>query len=112
VEIGRVKPPTIRIDELYEYFSIARCPLSLVPKASGGGRNGGARASPAEGARRSGMDEDDRPRAPSRARKLEEMSIDALEAYLDELEAEKERVREAIAEKLRVRAGAEGLFKR
>lgn len=58
------------------------------------------------------MDEDDRPRAPSRARKLEEMSIDALEAYLDELEAEKERVREAIAEKLRVRAGAEGLFKR
>ncbi|MDJ0948908.1 MAG: DUF1192 domain-containing protein [Alphaproteobacteria bacterium] len=45
-------------------------------------------------------------------RDLEPLSIEALEEYIGELEAEIDRVRQAIAAKQGHRAGAEGLFKR
>lgn len=43
---------------------------------------------------------------------LEAMGVDELEAYLAELEAEAERVRQKIAAKKAYLSGAEGLFKR
>jgi len=43
---------------------------------------------------------------------LEEMSIEALEEYIAELEAEIVRIREAIAGKQDARAGAEQFFKK
>ncbi len=43
---------------------------------------------------------------------LEEMSIEALEEYIAELEAEIARIREAIAGKQDARAGAEQFFKK
>lgn len=42
---------------------------------------------------------------------LDVMSIEALEEYIGELEAEIERVRQAIATKQDARAGAESFFK-
>ena len=44
-------------------------------------------------------------------RKLDEMSIDALEEYLNELEEEMARVRETIAAKEHARAAASSIFK-
>ncbi len=43
---------------------------------------------------------------------LEEMSIETLEEYIAELEAEIARIREAIAGKQDARAGAEQFFKK
>lgn len=45
-------------------------------------------------------------------RNLDEMSIEALHAYIAELEAEIERVRQSIGAKEKARAGAEGVFRR
>jgi uncharacterized small protein (DUF1192 family) len=45
-------------------------------------------------------------------RNLDEMSIEALNEYIAELEAEIERVRESIAAKEKARAGAEQVFRR
>jgi uncharacterized small protein (DUF1192 family) len=45
-------------------------------------------------------------------RNLEPMSVEDLNAYIGELEAEIERVRNAIAAKKSVRSGAESLFRR
>ncbi len=42
---------------------------------------------------------------------LEVLSIEALNAYLDDLEAEKDRVRRAIAAKNKAREGADSVFK-
>lgn len=44
-------------------------------------------------------------------KKLEEMSLEALGDYIDELEAEIARTREAIAHKEEARQGAESVFK-
>ncbi len=59
------------------------------------------------------MDPDDlEPTAKEPERKnLEIMSIEALEAYIAELEAEIARTREAIALKEKARTGAESVFK-
>ncbi len=59
------------------------------------------------------MDLDDlEPRAKEPQKKnLEIMSIEALKAYIDELEAEIARTREAIALKEKARAGADTVFK-
>ena len=43
---------------------------------------------------------------------LEEMSIEALQEYIAEMEAEIARVREAIAGKEDARTGAEGFFRK
>ncbi len=42
---------------------------------------------------------------------LDEMSVEALNAYLDDLEAEKDRVRQAIAAKTAARADADSVFR-
>ncbi len=59
------------------------------------------------------MDPDDlEPRAKAPQKKnLEIMSIEALKAYIDELEAEIARTREAIALKEKARSGADSVFK-
>ena len=59
------------------------------------------------------MDEEDlTPRkGPSKLRELDSLSIEDLEEYIAELEAEIRRVREDIERKQRHRAGVEGLFK-
>ena len=46
------------------------------------------------------------------AKKLEEMSIEALREYIAELESEIARAREVIAGKQAARQGAESVFKR
>jgi uncharacterized small protein (DUF1192 family) len=43
---------------------------------------------------------------------LEEMSVEALESYIADLEAEIMRAREAIDEKRKARQGAESIFRR
>ena len=43
---------------------------------------------------------------------LDDMSIEALQEYIAELEAEIERVRLSIAAKEKARVGAEGVFRR
>ncbi len=48
---------------------------------------------------------------PPTPRNLDEMSIEALNEYIVELEAEIARVREAITAKEQARAGAESVFK-
>ena len=60
------------------------------------------------------MDEDDLlPRnVKPRPRNLDQMSIEALEEYIAELEAEIARARAVIAEKGDARSEAEGFFKR
>jgi uncharacterized small protein (DUF1192 family) len=60
------------------------------------------------------VDEEDlTPRAQKpKPKNLAEMSIEALEEYVAELEAEIARTREAIAEKRKARAGAESVFRR
>ena len=60
------------------------------------------------------MDEEDpAPRkAPARLRDLDALSIEELEEYIAELEAEIRRVRADIDRKQRHREGVEGLFKR
>lgn len=60
------------------------------------------------------MDADDLdPRSkPKALRNLEPMSIEELNGYIAELEAEIVRTREAIARKQASRAGAEAFFKR
>ena len=60
------------------------------------------------------MDEEDpTPRkGAAKLRDLDSLSIEELEAYIAELEAEIRRVREDIEKKQRHRAGVEGLFKR
>ncbi len=56
--------------------------------------------------------EDLEPRAKEPQKKnLEIMSIEALKAYIGELEAEIARIREAIALKEKARAGADSVFK-
>lgn len=56
--------------------------------------------------------EDLEPRAKEPQKKnLEIMSIEALKAYIAELEAEIARTREAIALKEKARAGADSVFK-
>ncbi len=59
------------------------------------------------------MEEDDlRPqKAPAKLRNLDDLSIEDLEEYIAELEAEISRVRQDIAKKNRHREGVEGLFK-
>jgi uncharacterized small protein (DUF1192 family) len=59
------------------------------------------------------MDADDlEPRQrPKQRRDLTPMSVDELETYIADMEAEIARVREAIEAKKRHRAGIEGLFK-
>ncbi len=59
------------------------------------------------------MDPDDlEPRAKAPQKKnLEIMSIEALKTYIDELEAEIARTREAIALKEKARSGADSVFK-
>ena len=62
------------------------------------------------------MDEDDlepqhQKKKPA-PKNLDEMSIEALEEYIAELEAEIVRIREAIAGKQDARAGAEQYFKK
>ena len=60
------------------------------------------------------MDEQDLTpqKAPAKLRELDPLSIEELEEYIAELEAEIRRVREDIEKKQRHRAGVEGLFKR
>ena len=60
------------------------------------------------------MDEEDlAPRkGPAKLRDLDPLSIEDLEEYIAELEAEIRRAREDIEKKERHRAGVEGLFKR
>ena len=60
------------------------------------------------------MDEEDlTPRkAPAKLRDLDSLSIEELEEYIAELEAEIRRVREDIDRKQRHREGIEGIFKR
>ena len=43
---------------------------------------------------------------------LEEMSLEALQEYIDELEAEISRVREIVSSKESAREGAESVFKK
>lgn len=43
---------------------------------------------------------------------LEPLSVDELEAYIGDLEAEIDRVRQAIVAKRQVRAGADSLFRK
>ncbi len=60
------------------------------------------------------MDEEDLAfrKGPAKLRDLDSLSIEELEEYIDELEAEIRRVRDDIEKKQRHRAGVEGLFKR
>ncbi|MDE0057112.1 MAG: DUF1192 domain-containing protein [Defluviicoccus sp.] len=60
------------------------------------------------------MDEEDLApqKAPAKLRELDSLSIEELEEYIAELEAEIRRVRADIDKKQRHRAGVEGLFKR
>lgn len=60
------------------------------------------------------MDEDDlQPRKRlAEPPKLEDMSVEELESYLEELEAEMRRVKETVEAKRAYISGAEGLFKR
>ncbi len=60
------------------------------------------------------MDEQDLTpqKGPTKLRELDPLSIEELEEYIAELEAEIRRVREDIEKKQRHRAGVEGLFKR
>ena len=59
------------------------------------------------------MDEDDPTpgKGPAKLRDLDSLSIEELEEYIAELEAEIRRVRADIEKKQRHRAGVEGLFK-
>jgi len=52
-----------------------------------------------------------RPKETTMPRKLDPMSIDALEHYIGELESEIARVRDEIAKKLRFQADAAKIFK-
>ncbi len=59
------------------------------------------------------MDEEDLPRRPKPGPKpLEAMSVEELRRYIEELEAEIARARDMIAEKEKVRSGAEALFRK
>ena len=60
------------------------------------------------------MDEEDLApqKAPAKLRDLDSLSIEELEDYIAEMEAEIRRVRADIEKKQRHRAGVEGLFKR
>lgn len=52
------------------------------------------------------------PRTPQpKPKNLDELSIEALQDYIAELETEIERVKRAIAEKEKARDGAESVFK-
>ena len=52
------------------------------------------------------------PRKPKpKPKNLDEMSIEALQEYIEEIEAEIERVQEAISAKKSARVGAESVFK-
>ncbi|MGY8991217.1 MAG: DUF1192 family protein [Rhodospirillales bacterium] len=52
------------------------------------------------------------PRTPKpELKNLDEMSIEALQEYIEELELEIERVKEAISVKNKARDGAESVFK-
>lgn len=59
------------------------------------------------------MDSDDLEPAKKKAaqKNLEEMSIEALGEYIEELEAEISRVRAAIALKVEAKSGADSFFK-
>jgi uncharacterized small protein (DUF1192 family) len=57
------------------------------------------------------FDDEDKPKQVAQP-KLEEMSIEALNEYIDELKAEIARAEAAIAEKQGVRGVADSLFKR
>lgn len=61
-----------------------------------------------------GVDEEDLTpqKGPAKLRELDSLSIEELEEYIAEMEAEIRRVREDIDRKQRHRAGVEGLFKR
>ena len=56
-------------------------------------------------------DEPDQPKKKTEPKNLEELSIEALGEYIEELEAEIVRVRETIQEKEQARNGAESFFK-
>ena len=56
-------------------------------------------------------DEPDQPKKKTEPKNLEELSIEALGEYIEELEAEIVRVREMIQEKEQARNGAESFFK-
>ncbi|MBP11785.1 MAG: DUF1192 domain-containing protein [Acidiferrobacteraceae bacterium] len=56
-------------------------------------------------------DEPDQPKKKTERKNLEELSIEALGEYIEELEAEIVRVREMIQEKEQARNGAESFFK-
>ena len=56
-------------------------------------------------------DEPDQPKKKTEPKNLEELSIEALGEYIEELEAEIVRVREVIQEKEQARNGAESFFK-
>ena len=60
------------------------------------------------------MEEDDLlpQKGPADLRNLEDLSIEDLDEYIAELEAEISRVKDDIAKKNRHREGVEGLFKR
>ena len=60
------------------------------------------------------MDEEDLApqKAPAKLRALDDLSIEELEEYIAELEAEIRRVRADIEKKQRHREGVEGIFKR
>ncbi len=58
------------------------------------------------------LDEFEPLKAPQPKKDLEVMSIEALGEYIEELEAEIARVREAIKLKENARQGAESVFKR
>ena len=60
------------------------------------------------------MDEEDLAsrKGPAKLRDLDSLSIEELEEYIEELEAEIRRVRDDIEKKQRHRTGVEGLFKR
>jgi len=57
------------------------------------------------------LDELEPVKKPQPKKDLEVMSIEALGEYIEELEAEIARVRDAIAEKEKARLGAESVFK-
>jgi uncharacterized small protein (DUF1192 family) len=58
------------------------------------------------------LDELEPTKKPAEAKNLEVMSIAALEDYIAELQAEIDRVREAIAAKQAQRGAAESLFRK
>ena len=52
-----------------------------------------------------------KPKPKPKPKNLDEMSIEALQEYIEEIEAEIERVQEAISAKKSARVGAESVFK-